>query len=150
MLNVKGVVLVSIMYYETIKTLIEDEFKISSFNEDIIHQALDMLNELFKFEDKLSNSKEIILVSAIAFLVLAKNNDFKSFREIADIFGTDAKKVTLKAKEIALILNLENFEEMMTKGLSVLSFAKNESLNSASAAKEKVSKITEKNLLFIE
>lgn len=123
MLNVKGVVLISTMYYEVLKTLIEDEFKISGFSEDIICQALDMLNELFKHEEKLSNSKEIVLVSGIAFLVLAKTDDFKNFREIADIFGTDAKKVALKSKEISLILNLDNFEELMTKGLSVLSFA---------------------------
>ena len=123
------------MYYEVLKTLIEDEFKISGFNEDLTYQALDMLNELSNNQDKLSNSKEIVTVSAIAFLVFSKTDDFKNFREIADIFGTDAKKVALKSKEISLILNIENFEELMTKGLSVLSFAKNPS-ESTSIKKE--------------
>lgn len=107
------------MYYETLKNLIEDEFKISGFEEDIIFNALDILNILSENVDKLSPSKEIITVSAIAFIVLAKKGYFKNFREIANIFGTDAKKVALKSKEIALILNMDNFEELMTKGLSI-------------------------------
>ncbi len=120
------------MYYQTIKNLIKDEFKISGFNENIINQALEMLNELFKNEEKLSNSKEIILVSAIAFLVLSQNSSFKNFREIAQLFGTDAKKIALKSKEIALILNIANFEELMAKGLSVLSFLDNSSAKNSS------------------
>lgn len=107
------------MYYETLKNLIEDEFKISGFDQDIIFDALDILNVLSEHSDKLSSAKEIVTVSAIAFIVFAQKDNFKNFREIAGIFGTDAKKVALKSKEIASILNLENFEELMTKGLSI-------------------------------
>lgn len=108
------------MYYETLKNLIEDEFKISGFGQDIIFESLDILNILSEHSDKLSPAKEIITVSAIAFIVLEKKGDFKNFREIANIFGTDAKKIALKAKEIALILSIENFEELMTRGLSIV------------------------------
>lgn len=126
------------MYYETLKTLIEDEFKISGFDEDATFQALDILNSLSEHEDRLSNSKEIITVAAIAFLVFEQNGNFKNFREIAHIFGTDAKKIALKAKEIALILNIDNFEEIMTKGLSIFELPKQETIKVTKTVKKEV------------
>lgn len=107
------------MYYETLKNLIEDEFKICGFDEETTFEALDILNVLSEHTNELSFAKEIVTVAAIAFIALNKKDNFKNFREIANIFGTDAKKVALKSKEIASILKIENFEELMTKGLSI-------------------------------
>lgn len=112
------------MYYESVKTSIEEEFKYNNLDEELKFKAFDLLNRLSEDFDKLASSKANVLAAAIAFFVLAQENQIRNFKQMEDDFGVDAKKLAMKAKEIGPFLGIENYSEFISEGLLLSQEAK--------------------------
>src|SRR5436305_923067 len=88
------------MYYENIRTILEEEFKNNNFSDEQKYRGLDILNKLSENSDRLTSSKPIYLVAAIAFFVLLESGKTRNFKQLGTDFGAEAKTIALKVREI--------------------------------------------------
>ncbi len=137
------------MYYESIRTLLEEEFLNKDLNEEQKFRGLDLLNKLSENFHKITNSKPLFIVASLAFFVLNESENSHSFRSIGEQFGVEPKTLALKVKEMLPFLEIENHEDVLKKGL-MASSGQHKTVAVQDSKKGEIVKLIQQELISIK
>lgn len=105
------------MFHGDLRLFLSEELENSGFDEKVKQKSFEIFFKLEKNLVNLSNFEQSYLSVSIIFLALCELNRSENFKNLADSFGLDSKKLAIKTKEVALYLNIKNPQKILEKGL---------------------------------
>lgn len=105
------------MTYESIKNKLSDFFE----DEKLKINALEKWDKIYPEYKELLEEEYNIYTASIVFAVFNTFEQTHSFKQLAKIFEVDTKELAIKVKEVLLLLDDENIQSSLKKGLETTS-----------------------------